>query len=183
MIRINLLPVKAARKKEKLRAQLLVLFAAVIVLLVGCAALYASMLASISGVREEIARNEEEVSRLKKKIGEVAQYQKRQEELKGKLEVLEKLKTGRKGPVRLLDDLSRAAPEKLWLTSFKENGGNVTAGGIGMNEETVAEFLRNLEASPLYQKVELRVIEQINQGGQKLHRFELTCQTETPAGK
>lgn len=184
MIRINLLPVKAARKKEMVRAQLFVAVVAVVVVVVGCAAVYASLLARVSGVRGEIAQQQAEIDRLKKELGEVARFKKLQEDLRGKLDVLERLKADRKGPVQLLDDLSQAIPGKLWMTTFKESGGNITIGGVGMNEETVAEFLRSLEASPHFQKVELTVTEQLNQGGQKFHRFELSCQVQSaPAGK
>jgi type IV pilus assembly protein PilN len=100
--------------------------------------------------------------------------------LQGKLDVLAKLKENKAGPVHLLDELSKAVPEKLWLTSLKESAGSISIGGIGLNEETVAQFLGSLEASPYIRNVELTVVEQVTQGNIKLHKFDLTCKSEVP---
>lgn len=180
MIRINLLPVKAAQKKEQLRGQLVILLLCVVIAAAGCAAVYLSLTAKVSAAREENARKEAEINRLKSQIGEVGRFKKLQEELQGKLNVLEQLKEGQSGPVHLLDELSKAVPDKLWITSFKESGGAISLSGFGLNEETVAQFLRGLDASPYYQNVELQVVEQTAQGGLKLQKFDITCRVETP---
>ena len=49
--------------------------------------------------------------------------------------------SSRGGPLYLLDELYRALPEKVWLTSFKEGGGRAQIKGIGANEEDVAIFM------------------------------------------
>ena len=180
MIRINLLPVKAAQKKEKLRGQLIVLLLCVVIAAAGCAAVYMSLLTKVAAAKEENARKEAEINRLKKEIGEVGRFKKLREELQGKLDVLDKLKEGQSGPVHLLDELSKAVPDKLWVTSFKESAGAVSISGVGLNEETVAQFLRDLEASPYYQNVELQVVEQISEGGLKLQKFDVACRAEAP---
>ncbi len=180
MIRINLLPVKAAQKKEKLRGQLAILGVSVVVVLIGCAGVYASLLGKVSSEQDSIRQKEDEINRLRKTIGEVAHFKKLQKELSGKLEILQALKDGKSGPVHLLDELSHSLPDKLWITSFKESGGGVSLSGIGLNEETVAQFLRNLEASPYYQNVELKVVEQTVQGGLKLQKFNVDCRVEAP---
>jgi type IV pilus assembly protein PilN len=181
MIRINLLPVRANQKKDKLRNNLMVAAATFIVTAAGCGVVYASLLATLSDERNSIAAKEAEIQSLKKDIGEVAQFKKRQEELRGKLDVLNKLKDGKTGPVHLLDSLGQVVPDKLWLTSFKETGGAISMSGLGLNEETVAQFLRDLNDSPYFAGVELQVIEQVNQGGTKLHKFDLTCRAIRPA--
>jgi type IV pilus assembly protein PilN len=119
MIRINLLPVKAAQKKELLRGQLVILCLSIILVLVGCVGVYISLLGNVKFEEEEISRKESEINNLRKAIGEVGRFKKLQQELQGKLDVLEKLKEGQTGPVHLLDELSKSLPEKLWITSFK----------------------------------------------------------------
>ncbi len=183
MIRINLLPVKAAQKKEKLRGQAVVLIVSMAIAVFGCAALYGTALKKIANENEAIAQKEGEIARLKKTIGEVSHFKKLQEELRGKLDVLEKIKLARSGPVRLLDELSLALPSKVWLVSYKETNGSISLNGLGLSEEVVAEFLRDLEESPYFRGVELKVIEQANQGGQRLQKFDIACQTETPPAK
>ena len=181
MIRINLLPVKAAQKKEMLRGQLVILLLSVILVLVACAGVYISIAGKVTAEKEEIARTESEIISLKKAIGEVGRFKNLQKELQGKLDVLEKLKEGQTGPVHLLDELSMSLPEKLWIVSYKESKGSISIQGLGLDEATVAQFLRDLEASPYYRGVELKVIEQATVSGRKLQKFDVTCQAETPA--
>jgi len=128
----------------------------------------------------ENAEIQTELNSLRKAIGEVAQFKKLQAELQGKLDVLEDLKRKKTGPVRLLDELSRVLPDKLWLTSFTEKSGQMTIKGIGLNENIVATFIRDLEGSPYYQKVDLTVTRQVIREGIKLHEFELTSSVAVP---
>jgi type IV pilus assembly protein PilN len=180
MIHINLLPVRAAQKKEKLRSQIFVTVLVLILTLVACAAVYASLLVKVDDVKDEIASKEAQIRTLKKVLGEVTQYKKKKEELAGKLEILEQLKAGKSGPVHLLDELSIVLPDRVWLTSFKEAGGGVTISGVGMNEDVVAMFLKKLEQSPYYKNVELQVIEQSSQAGVKTNKFSLVAKVEAP---
>jgi hypothetical protein len=48
---------------------------------------------------------------------------------------------------------------------------------------SAADFMRRLDSSPYFQKVELQVIEQAGQGGRKLQKFSLNCNVESPAAK
>jgi len=180
MIRINLLPVKAAQKKEKLHGQLMILLACVVIATAGCAAVYYSLISKVAEAKEENDRRQVEIEQLKKQIGEVGRFKKMKEELQGKLDILAKLQEGQSGPVHLLDQLSASVPDKLWITSFKSTAGSVSISGFGMNEESVAQFLRDLEASPYYMNVELQVIEQATQAGIKLHKFDVSGRVETP---
>lgn len=182
MIRINLLPVRAAQKRARLQGQLIVLALALAVTGLICGGLYTTIAVKISAEKKELAEIEQEISRLKKTLGEVAHFKQLQKEFQGKLDVLVKLKEKKTGPVHLLDELSRVLPDKLWLSSFKESSGAIAIQGVGLNEATVARFMRDLEASPYYRQVELKVTEQAIQSGMKLQKFDISCYAETPTG-
>lgn len=181
MIRINLLPVKAAQKKEKLKGQLLVAALALVVTFGLCGLAYMHVLGMVQEKQEQIEAKRFEISKLMKTIGEVKQFEKRQAELKAKLDVLKQLKDARTGPVYLLDELYKALPDKVWLTKFKEGGGNVSLSGIGVSEESVALFMRNLESSDYFRNVELKVTQQNVQGGVKFQKFDMTCKATKTA--
>ena len=181
MIRINLLPVRAAQKKEMLKGQLVVFVLSLILVIAACAGVYVSQALRIDAIKGEISKNQNESFRLKKVLGEVSQFKKRQTELRGKLDVLTKIKQGKTGPVHLMDELSEAIPDKVWIDSFRENNGTVAISGGGLNEEVVAQFLRTLEGSPYYKDVELQVIQQDNHGSIKTQKFSLTCHVEVPS--
>lgn len=180
MIRINLLPVRAAQKKEKLRSQLSVLFLCVVLVGAGCGALYVTKMFELSAAQEEVADLVRQNKALSKKLGEVANFEKKKKEVEQRLEVLGNLKLAKTGPVHLLDELSRALPEKVWLTQFIEKNGQIQLVGYGDTEKTVADFMNRLEMSPYYKGVELAVTEQASVGENKIkmQKFTLKCSTE-----
>ncbi len=181
MIRINLLPVRAAQRKERLRSQLSIFFLCMILVCIGCGALYVQKSAAIKDVKGEIASIDQKNKELRKKIGQVKDFEKKKADLEKKLAVLTKLKTGKSGPVHLLDELSAALPDKLWLTKFSEKSGKINLAGVADSENTVAVFMKRLDSSPYYKNVELSVTEQTKAGGRKMQKFTLNCSVEAPS--
>jgi len=181
MIRINLLPVRAAQRKERLRSQLSIFFLCMILVCIGCGALYVQKLAAIKDVKGEIATINQKNIELRKKIGQVKDFEKKKADLEKKLAILTKLKDGKSGPVHLLDELSAALPDKLWLTKFSEKGGQIHLAGVADSENTVAVFMKKLDSSPYYMNVELSVTEQTKAGGRKMQKFTLNCSVEAPS--
>ena len=69
----------------------------------------------------------------------------RKREVEDKLKVLEELRKGRSGPVRMLDALSTATPKKVWLIDFDEKANAVKLEGRAVAHDDVAEFMRALQ--------------------------------------
>ncbi len=178
MIRINLLPVKAAQRKEMLKGQLMVVVLALIVTAGLCGAAYMYVAGEIEDrqvrIDQKAGRNPavEEKDWRGEPIQETAE-----KSYEPKLDVLEQLKAARVGPLYILDALYEAMPDKLWLTKFQANPGRAKISGVGVNEETVALFMNNLEASDFFSGVELKVIKQVTQDNIKFQKFDLTCKT------
>ena len=183
MIKINLLPVREAQKKERLREQVVVLAACAIFVTIGCAAAYTTILSKINQKKDTINEQNMIIEQLKKQIGEVEKVKKLQGELQAKLDILGKLKANKTGPAHMLDELSMASPERLWIDAFDNVGGAVNLSGLGVNEEVVATFLQQLESSPYYMNVELQGLEQTTLDGNKLQRFKIVAKEESPPVK
>ncbi len=175
MIRINLLPVRAAKKKESARQQISILFLSLIGVGVIALGIYSVTLAKISAANDEISKSEQELKQLKEKIGQIDNIKKFEAEVKKKLDILNQLRREKTGPAIRLAKLSDAVPEKLWLTKYTESAGNVSIGGMAFNEDLIAGFMRNLQSSGDFTNVELVVSEQAEAGGLKIKRFEITC--------
>ncbi len=175
MIRINLLPVRAAKKKESARQQISILFLSLIGVGVIALGIYSVTLAKISAANDEISKSEQELKQLKEKIGQIDNIKKFEAEVKKKLDILNQLRREKTGPAIRLAKLSDAVPEKLWLTKYTESAGNVSIGGMSFNEDLIAGFMRNLQSSGDFTNVELVVSEQAEAGGLKIKRFEITC--------
>jgi len=156
MVRINLLPVRVSKKKEAGRQQL-VLFA--VVLAAGLAGnwIWASSRAADLKAREaKLARTREDIAQLERIIGEVKNIKDAQQELQKKLDVLDKLKQGRTGPVHMLDELATVTPRQLWLSKMEEKAGAVSFAGSAVSIDDVSEFMTKLKQSKYFTKVELR---------------------------
>jgi len=179
MIKINLLPVRAAKKKESLRQQLSIFGLSIVAVLVICLGIYTMTLAKIKTAEDEIVKSEQEIETLKKKIGEINNIKKLQEEVKKKLDILDQLRRNKTGPATRLAELSDAVPDKVWLTKYSENGGNISIAGTAFNEELIAELMRNLQATKDFTNVELLVSEQTDIKGLKIKKFEISCVLKT----
>lgn len=175
MIRINLLPVRASKKKETAKQQISI--AVISVAGVACImmAIFSVTLAKISSAKDNLSASERELQQLKTKIGEIDNLKKLQAEVKKKLDVLSRLRKEKTGPVNRLASLSDALPEKLWLTKYSETNETISISGVAFTEELIADFIRNLQASKEFGTVELLISEQMEIGGIKAKRFDLTC--------
>lgn len=177
MVRINLLPVRVSKKKEAGRQQL-VIFAAV--LLAGLLANYfwgAARASDLKAREAKLARTREDIAQLERIIGEVKNIKDAQQELQKKLDVLEKLKLGRSGPVRMLDELATVTPRQLWLNKLDERNGAMTFGGSAASIDDVSEFMTKLKTSKYFTKVELKKTTAVRGAGRgdRLVNFEITA--------
>ncbi|AEI69148.1 PilN domain-containing protein [Corallococcus macrosporus] len=146
MIRINLLPVRAVKKREMGR-QVLVLFA---VVLIGAGVAnylwYDNRESELATHRQGVAAAKAKIAELEKIIGEVKNINTRKAEVEKKLAVLDSLRKGRNGPVRMMDALASATPKKVWVKSFIEAKNAVSIDGSAVSHDEVAEFMRGLNS-------------------------------------
>ena len=99
---------------------------------------------------EEIGKAREEVARLKSIIDEVKGYEDKKRSLEEKIALINSLKTNQKGPVRLMDEVSKALPDLVWLTEMQMQGDQLTLKGKTLSPNAVATYLENLKKSPYF---------------------------------
>lgn len=171
MIRINLLPVRAVKKRE-MGQQLLVLFAVVLLGAFILNYLWYSRRQEVADKGQAlITRTQAKITELEKVIGEVKDINERKTEVERKLAVLDELRRGRSGPVRLMDALSVATPKMVWINDFTEVKNNVAITGSAASHDEVAGFMRSLSSVVWTPKGMGRVIEQARNA--KTSRVEL----------
>jgi type IV pilus assembly protein PilN len=173
MIRINLLSAREIQAEIGKRQDLTIAAIAVgatlgLILIVFLYQIYrsASLGRELASLRQEIAGLEgqaKEVTELQKKIGD----------LKQKVNVIEDLSKKKVGPVRVMESLSLAAPDRLWVTEFKETSGNLSMTGMALDNQTVADFLKALAASAYFRDVELVETTQVQQDKLAMKKFSL----------
>jgi len=155
MIRINLLPLKEAQRAMGRRQQLSVALLSVAVALLVMVVPYVLQGRTLSRLDGEIDQLRAEIQKFNEQAKEVRDLDKRKAELQAKLKVIEDLKQKRVGPVRILEDLSVATPQKLWLVDFTDANGLATITGMALDNQTIAVFMRQLQNSKYYYDVDL----------------------------
>lgn len=179
MIKINLLPVRAAKKKETAIQQVIIAAVAVVVVAVIVTSLYIVKRVQVSTTKDDIASANNKINELKTKIGKLEELKTLKDQVKKKLAVLSQLRKNKSGPAQRLASLSEHTPDQLWLTAYVESSQNVKLSGIAMTEELIAQFMKSLEASNDFMSVELVVSEQTEIAGTKLKKFDLLMKLES----
>ncbi len=122
---------------------------------------------------EEIARAQEEVARLKSIIDEVKGYEDKKASLEAKIQLINNLKTNQKGPVRLMDEISKALPDLVWLSDLTVSGDQVSMKGRTLSPNAVATYLENLKKSPFFAEPVFRNLGR-EQGSQAIYTWEMS---------
>ena len=157
MIRINLLTVDRERAKRKAKFQIgqkvtvacsLILVAAALVIGWWFYALHRTS----ADLDQQIADAERETQRLQSVIQQVAQFEARRAQLQQRVTLIEELRKGQTGPVHLLDQISRALPEAMWLISLRQVGQEITIEGQCTSLNSLSDFVSGLEASNLFER-------------------------------
>ena len=168
MIRINLLPHREARRKQKQQAFVALMLlggvvGAAVVLMVGG---YNARQITVQEQRNAVLTAAS--AELDKKIAEIKSLKEEIAALQARQQAVEDLQGDRNQPVHLLDELVRQTPEGVHLKSVKQDGQRVTLGGNAQSQERVAELLRNLSgASAWLQSPELTEVRAASVGNGK----------------
>src|SRR6267143_1517461 len=150
MIHINLLPVRAAKKREFGRQQL-VLFVLLLVLAgIGNYFVYNRFESELRSLDKQIDTTRKEIAQLVKTIKEDKKA------LEDKLKILDTLKKGRTGPVKVLDELASVVPQKVWILEFSEQNGGVSITGQAVNYEDLSTFSKKLKASTHFTNITIK---------------------------
>ena len=131
----------------------------------------------------DIAAAERETARLKTILTQVAQFESQKQQLQQRVSLIEELRKGQAGPVHLVDQLSRAMPEMLWLTSLSQDGGEITVDGRCTTLTALSDFVSNLERSGYFRRpVEIldSQVEQVTGSSAELIKFQLRATFALP---
>ena len=182
MIRINLLPFRAARKKENIRRQVSIFLLFFGLAAVGLLLAHLYMGNWVKSLQAQTKQVDTEIKRYEEIGKQVDENKKKIEVINKKKNVINSLIKDRYKPVRLLGVLTELIiTDQMWLTSLSTQGSGVRIKGVAMDERTVADFMTNLENSGLFAVVNLSTVKQkIFDDAINLKEFEVACQSSMP---
>ncbi len=180
MIRINLLPVREARRKAEVGSQVAMILLSAGVSVVLALGLHSIVRAEISGAKKRIVALNQQLADYKPQQAKVDAFKAKKADIQQKLAVIERLERSRSGPVHILDELASRTPDRVWLTELKADDGQIQLEGMSLDNELVALFLTSLNDSPYFTNVELKATELKTVDSLKLNTFKITARLESP---
>src|SRR5262245_20703352 len=126
-----------------------------------------------------------ETARLHSVIQQVQQLDQRRAQLQQRVALIEELRRNQTGPVHMLDQISRALPEMLWLTDLKQalDPNEVLIDGRVTSLTGLSDFVANLEASGYFKRsVEIvsTTVENATGPTGELIRFQVRAMFQQP---
>lgn len=182
MIRINLLPFRAARKKENIRRQVSVFLLSILFVLLLGTYFTMNLNGRIRTLQAQTNTAQSQLTETRKVTHEIAEIQKALDVLEKKTVVLTGLETRRYQPLQLMTHMTElVVAGRLWFTSLADSGRQVVINGVAMDNLTVSEFMVRLENSGLFDSVQLNFTRQQQVTPQyNLQAFGITCQRPAP---
>ncbi len=202
MIKINLLPFRAARKKENIKQHISIYVLSIFLVVLGLIWYHIHLTNKVNDLVEKIETGKTKLAALKRKTKEIDRINKLIAELKKKLEVIERLQADKKDPLVLMDAFTQTVvPRRMWLTGLsvkaveikaqpkkkgKKKGKNdknaqmvlpstVGISGTALDNKTIADFMKNLEKDGMFVEVKLEALQQVERRGIKLKQFSISC--------
>jgi type IV pilus assembly protein PilN len=124
--------------------------------LAACALAWFVVSGQIAELDRQIVQKRDRLTKLQTIKKQVDEFQAKKKELEDKVNLIERLRAEQSGPVHLLDEVSKALPDFVWLTAMEQNGGAITFRGSTTGLTSVADFISNLQRSGWFPSVELR---------------------------
>ena len=184
MIRINLLPVTETARVAGRRQDIAFGALAIGGLVLALVGAHGWQKARLFGANRSLRQVTQELQAIQGPFADVQRLEAQKSELREKLHVIAQLEAKKVGPVRILAGLSDSTPEKLWLTEYADMGGTLKLTGLGVDEQTVADFMRRLSTLSFFRSVDLDETSQVTQDGAKVKKFVIRAQMDygdTPA--
>jgi len=183
MIRINLLAAERPAAKKKAAVAPGAFQAYLLLVLFAGGALVASLglwwwkSAQLNDLDVKIAQNKKRQAELQAIKVQVDAFLTKKRILEAKVRLIEQLKAQQSGPVHMLDEISKALPDFVWLTSMDQTGATVAFQGESNGLTSVADFISNLQRSGWFPKVDLMASTETN----NIVTFQLQAEFKPPA--
>lgn len=175
---INLLPWRAELRKRRQKEFLIGLGGALgLAVLIALAAHFTvSTMIDRQQAKNDLLKSE--IAQLDKQIEEIIALEEEKARMVARMEVIEKLQKSRPEVVKLFDDMVTTLPEGVYLTSVKQSARRLEFDGVAQSSTRVSAFMRNIDASEVLAKPDLKVIETGTPGAGS--KFTLFAQLKSP---
>lgn len=183
MIKINLLPREERRRRAPVKPTGILIGLGVVVVLAAMGYGWYWLNGQVKTLQAQIEQTKKDLKTFEELAKQVDKFQKDKKILEEKIKVIGTLVAAQAGPVRLLDEVSRALPNEVWLTGFSRSGKRLEISGFAFSNFSVANLMTNLgKASDLIGTVDLVVSEKATIEQVPVERFTITMEVKEIKG-
>ena len=181
MTRINLLPVREIRRRNKAKKDLSVAATVVILFLVLLAVFGVWKTMVVKNMQNEFADLQNKKKQHDARLQEIKKLEEEKALLLTRIGVIEQLKHSSTVTVHVLDDVAALTPsDRIWLTDLTQNSNQVQIGGMSLDNQTIAKYMVDLEGSPFMQNLVLVKSDMKKYADRDLKAFSITSSIELP---
>ncbi|AWI78524.1 fimbrial protein [Parazoarcus communis] len=183
MIRINLLPHREEKRKER-RQQFYTLSGAMVLLGAAIALLVHTVYAGyIERQETKNAFIKAEIVKLDEEIVEIRRLREQIDSLLARKQVIEALQSSRAETVHLFNELARKMPNGVYLKSVKQSAQQVTLVGYAQSNARVSTLMRSLDESPFLQNPGLVEVKSATVNNRRVSEFILNIGIAPPSAE
>ncbi|QAU24238.1 fimbrial assembly protein [Dyella sp. M7H15-1] len=180
MARINLLPWRAERRKQRQREFFTQLGASALAA-IGFLLLWGLWMSMrIDNQNERNTYLQDQIKQVDARLTKINDLEKVRAQLLARKQIIEQLQANRSQMVHLFDELVKTIPGSARLTSIKQTGDQMMLGGVAQSNASVAEYMRNIEASPWMGQTDLSKTENSHDASRMPYSFGLTVVLQKP---
>jgi type IV pilus assembly protein PilN len=180
MAHINLLPWRTERRKQREREFFMQLAAAFVAAVLALFMWVFWMDMRIDNQNERNTYLQGEIKQLDERIAKIKDLEKVRERLLARKQIIEQLQANRSQMVHLFDELVKTIPASARLGGLKQVGDSMTLEGVAQSNASVAEYMRNIEASPWMGHADLRKTENTHGDSRMPYAFGLDVALSRP---
>lgn len=180
--RINLLPWRDERRKER-RSDFIALMVAAV--LIGAGVWFAGHHYQQDRISHQEFRNsilQNEIDRLNRQIREIQDLESTREDLVARMNVIQELQRGRPQIVHLFHQIAETVPDGVYLTGLRQSDNDLTITGRAESNARVSEYMQRIEASEWLRNPRLDVIQVRNAQDQRISEYTLRVEQVAPEG-
>jgi type IV pilus assembly protein PilN len=174
MIRINLIPHREAFRQQQIVEYIITFVAAVAITITMVVAIDIWVTKELTTFQEEYSTLKVKNSSLTKKIGELRNLDSLRKEVEDKLKIVDELQAGRFRSLTTLEAVAKSMPQNIWLSDIEDKNGTIKLKGYGESSQSIANFMRTLESSKLFNQVRLSIDQEAVVEGVNVREFSLS---------
>lgn len=180
MARINLLPWRAERRKQREREFYMQLGLAAVAGIFACLLWVSWMNARIDNQNDRNGYLTSEIKQLDNKIQKIKGLERVRAQLLARKKIIERLQANRSQMVHMFDELVKTIPPSVRLTKLVQKGDTLDLTGVAQSNSSVAEYMRNLEHSPWMKDIDLRKTENRHDSSRMPYSFGIDLKLTKP---